>query len=150
MKNSITWCICLIVFLVSCKDKPEPRPIGNIDNLTGRWVSIDSTVMEKLGRYFYVKDTLTFSKNTTNFLGTFKFFLSRTSEYSVLPGAYYSADYFIPDSLSLEFLGPGKIGMLNNDFRYKVQFNKYKDTLSLIDFRKAYPSSPFYIFYKIK
>ena len=78
MKNIIKWCICLIIFTVSCKDKPEPKPLGNPDDLIGKWASTDSILFQRSGDYVYIKDTLTFSKDITNHLGTFPYFMAIT------------------------------------------------------------------------
>jgi len=140
----------MVFISISCKENIAPSPKGNINNLDGSWVSLDSIIVNKSGKNYYVRDTLTFSKDITINHETFPFYMKRTCEFSLAPSSYYSVDYFMKDSLSLKYLGPVKIGLLINNFRHEVLFNNDMDTMSLIDFRNTYPSSPFIKFYKIE
>jgi len=149
MKNELRCFIFLIVFSIACKDKPIPKPLGNSDDLIGKWASIDSTLTQRLNEFVYIKDTLTFSKNITNNLGTFPYSMSMLGNGAKASG-FLSFEYFTIDSISFKYLGPAKIGILNNNFKNRVTFNDDKDTLILDDFRKTYPFSKFYKFYKIK
>ncbi len=147
MKNTTFSALGLIlIFLISCKDKTAPKPTANINDILGTWVSVDSCITKRGDKFLYTHDSLFIRKDALIGSVNYPIYIEMRG-YSF---AYYSAKYFGPDSLILSYIGPTNIGFINNNFRHKVLFNPGKDTMSLIDFRKTYPYSPFNEFYKIK
>lgn len=150
MKNIIKCLISLLIITsIACKDKPKPKPepaaTANINDLVGKWASVDSSICNVNNKYFYIHDSILISKDTI--------YLGR--KYSILvifhrctASARYSAKYFGQDSLILKYSGPTLI--LTPDGRHKVIFNKSKDTISILDFRTTYPGCNFNKFYKKK
>ncbi|MFT7158371.1 MAG: hypothetical protein ACI8Q1_003402 [Parvicella sp.] len=62
MKNLLIVCGLFLLTIFGCKDKtPGPVPHGNINDLVGSWVSMDSMIGRLPDSTFgYSKDTLHF------------------------------------------------------------------------------------------
>ncbi len=156
MKNITIWPLCfLIIFLISCKDKPKPRPkpTANINDILGIWVSVDSIIRKIDNNFVYTHDAFFVGKDTLvgglNYSIYIESYIYNSVFIDSMGGggyAYYSAKYFGMDSLILNYTGPG--WLLTPAYKHKVYYNTTKDTITIIDFRTTYPGRPFNVFYK--
>lgn len=154
MKNISIWLLSAwIIVAVSCKDKSEPKPTANLNDIIGTWVSVDSSIEKIDGKFVYTHDAFFVGKDTLVGGFNYSIYIERYTYGSVFIDsmggggyAYYSAKYFGLDSLILHYTGPSFI--MTPPYKLRVYFNSTKDTISIIDFRTTYPGKPFNVFYK--
>lgn len=130
-----------------CKDdEPKPENTVEISDLLGTWVSLDSMIVQKNGTYEYTRNYLFFDTSEYNNGEIFKPYMVKTGHRD----SEYRFELIGLDSLYLWYMGPKKIGLINNLYTHRLILNESKDSMEIIGFKNTYEHSPFDKFYKVK
>ena len=142
MKNLLIVVCLLLLGISGCKDDDvKPKKSIQIEDIIGTWVSVDS-VMGLLpdSTLNYLHDYIEFKMDSLIINEPNKFQRSGRS-------SYYRYYLYPVDSLNLQYIGPGEIGFVNNNWLHKIIISG--DTLSILDLYDTYPYYYFNKFVKL-
>lgn len=146
MSKNLLIGICLVILgIFGCKDD-DPKIVepGQIDDLLGTWVSVDSAIVKnEEGDFIYVHDTFLFSRDTfTNMRGESGSPVLHRNGYRF---AHYIFSVENISTLVLNYFGPFK-----ESYRSEHKIVIDDNTLSLDNNMEFYPQSYFDKFRKIQ
>lgn len=151
MSKNLLIGICLVILgIFGCKDD-DPKIVepGQIDDLLGTWVSVDSMIGRLPDSTFgYLQDTIVFLKNHKYQVNS----NDVIDKCLLTERAIYRFDYFHKDSINLYLELYRNSGIFDVEYVNKnlhVQFSDSKDTLILSSLSKTHPFTRFDNFFKL-
>jgi hypothetical protein len=134
MKNLFIVLVLALLITASCKDVcPNPSNSFDIEDIMGVWVSLDSVLIRhSADSFFFGRDYLDISVDS--------FILNDRGKYPKSAGvAWYTYKLSDCDSISLSYVGPRGVDILDNNMSVKMHLNE--DTLRILYLDKVYPYS---------